>query len=134
MSLRILAASQLRPRPRPSWKSTYIAAYTPATNCPWMCQSCRISSTRRWSTPESVPAPRSKLLAVEKEKPYYITTPIFYVNAGRHFFYNHPHAISDANSGDSSPCGPSLYYGPHGHPQTMAGPTREKGNTVYGDR
>lgn len=41
---------------------------------PWTCGSCqaRSSRTRQFATQQSTP----------DQKPYYITTPIFYVNAG----------------------------------------------------
>lgn len=47
-----------------------------ATRLGWVCPSCQPRRGRqwRWNSSESLPA--------KKGKPYYITTPIFYVNAG----------------------------------------------------
>lgn len=41
---------------------------------PWICSSCRARSAPRRTAATSAKS--------EQEKPYYLTTPIFYVNAG----------------------------------------------------
>ena len=83
----------LRPRPDAQFKF------------PWVCQSCRTNSQPRASFSGS----RSSL-----EKPYYITTPIFYVNAGKMVLFRVGTVANCASR--SSSCWPSIHNGPHGHP------------------
>jgi methionyl-tRNA synthetase len=52
---------------------------------PWVCTSCRVSSTRNRFF-ATVPAPA---------KPYYITTPIFYVNAAPHVGHLYTMVLTD---------------------------------------
>ncbi len=41
----------------------------------WVCHECRARTTIRWQHSASLPS--------LTEKPYYVTSPIFYVNAGK---------------------------------------------------
>jgi hypothetical protein len=64
------------------WRSTLTRPKTTATT--WMCSSCRarnvagaiLSGPRHYSSQLSVSS------TVPSDKPFYVTTPIFYVNAG----------------------------------------------------
>ncbi|KAI2463378.1 tRNA synthetases class I (M)-domain-containing protein [Annulohypoxylon bovei var. microspora] len=55
----------------------------------WTCQSCRVSQTRRKLFSTSAP------LLETKDKPYYVTTPIFYVNASPHVGHLYSMLIAD---------------------------------------
>jgi methionyl-tRNA synthetase len=54
---------------------------------PWVCTSCRIPSPRNRSI-ATTPAPAPT-------KPYYITTPIFYVNAAPHVGHLYTMVLTD---------------------------------------
>ena len=75
MNLNTLTSSlrrSVRPRAKVLWTSD------------WVCKSCRTNSNTvhrpRFSTSKT-PFTTTK---THMDKPYYITTPIFYVNAGTH--------------------------------------------------
>ena len=61
-----------------SWATQFLAYKRPS----WKCASCKderrpaIVARRRFATSAGAPAQQSR-------KPYYVTTPIFYVNAGK---------------------------------------------------
>ncbi|KAI1452703.1 methionyl-tRNA synthetase [Annulohypoxylon moriforme] len=55
----------------------------------WTCQSCRVSQVRRKLFSTSL-APREAI-----DKPYYVTTPIFYVNASPHVGHLYSMLIAD---------------------------------------
>ncbi|KAM0433960.1 hypothetical protein ACHAPT_003904 [Fusarium lateritium] len=57
----------------------------------WVCPGCRVSqaSQHRWSSDSS------SLVDKSKEKPYYITTPIFYVNAAPHIGHLYTMVLAD---------------------------------------
>jgi hypothetical protein len=98
----------LRPRSRLSWTSD------------WVCKSCRTKNSPR------VRFASSQTSAV---KPYYITTPIFYVNAGKEM--RHMLNLAIANDGFSPPRWSSIYYGSHRYPQTMARLEWRGGNPLH---
>src|ERR1700733_1483069 len=73
---------------------------------------------------QSVPVFRRRLATgfnVDKKKPYYVTSPIFYVNAGRSFILSHGSASDD---GFSSSCRAFVHPRTDGHPEAMASPRR----------
>lgn len=65
----------VRPRAKVLWTSD------------WVCKSCRTNLAVR---------PRYSSTKTPLEKPYYITTPIFYVNAGMHHTETSGRIVSDA--------------------------------------
>ncbi|KAF5018135.1 hypothetical protein F66182_9898 [Fusarium sp. NRRL 66182] len=58
----------------------------------WICPGCRVyqAPTSRWSSSDSSPLANKPV-----EKPYYITTPIFYVNAAPHIGHLYTMVLSD---------------------------------------
>ncbi|KAI4864667.1 tRNA synthetases class I (M)-domain-containing protein [Hypoxylon rubiginosum] len=54
----------------------------------WICQSCRVQARRKLSS-------SSAALREAKDKPYYVTTPIFYVNASPHVGHLYSMLIAD---------------------------------------
>ena len=88
---------------------------------PWACSACRNGFPRRFqrgvaTTPE-VP-----------NKPYYVTTPIFYVNAGESLKQvgNYRISLTIPPNLTSSPCWPFLHHDHCRYPQTMAGSTWQR--------
>lgn len=88
---------------------------------PWTCSSCRNGVPKRFqrgvaTTPE-VP-----------KKPYYVTTPIFYVNAGESLKQVGTFSNISNNPSNliSSPCRPFLHHDHCRYPQKMAGSTRQR--------
>ena len=72
----------------------------------------------------------SPLPVTPTKKPYYVTTPIFYVNAGKIFrFFN----VAPLNM-HSSPHRSSLFTRPSRRLETMAAAQREASNSLYWDR
>lgn len=57
----------------------------------WVCQSCR--QTRQ--TPYQRPRYNSTTTSAEQEKPFYVTTPIFYVNAAPHVGHMYTMILAD---------------------------------------
>ena len=70
----------------------------------WICSSCRASLPLRPRRKFASNARTASTETTTKEKPYYITTPIFYVNAGTSSFMQLP--LLSPNDADwfSSPC------------------------------
>ncbi|KAI1104847.1 methionyl-tRNA synthetase [Jackrogersella minutella] len=60
----------------------------------WICQSCRSSQTRRKLFSSSASANTSTDATLEN-KPYYITTPIFYVNSTPHIGHLYSMVVAD---------------------------------------
>src|SRR4051794_16704596 len=58
---------------------------------------------------------------VDRKKPYYVTSPIFYVNAGRSSLPSHGSA---SDHGFSSSCRALVHPRTDGHPEAMASPPR----------
>ncbi|KAL6834993.1 tRNA synthetases class I (M) domain-containing protein [Trichoderma camerunense] len=56
----------------------------------WICSGCRtnLAAVQRWNSSQSSAGPSS-------EKPYYITTPIFYVNAAPHIGHLYTMVVTD---------------------------------------
>jgi methionyl-tRNA synthetase len=66
----------------PAWRSVY-SSFTRSS--PWVCRSCSVyNSPRRFNSTKSTP-----------EKPFYITTPIFYVNAAPHVGHLYTMVLTD---------------------------------------
>ncbi|KAI0157561.1 tRNA synthetases class I (M)-domain-containing protein [Xylariaceae sp. FL1272] len=61
---------------------------TPVARNGWVCQSCRSRQAGRMRF-------SSNLVAQDKQKPYYVTTPIFYVNASPHVGHLYSMLIAD---------------------------------------
>jgi hypothetical protein len=92
---------------------------------PWTCSTCRVGSAR--------PLPLRRGVATTPstntpKKPYYVTTPIFYVNAGifpqicnQNYFRN---SEPDTAFSTSTPCRSSLHHGHGRYLEAMAGPPR----------
>ncbi|KAF4977678.1 hypothetical protein FZEAL_5818, partial [Fusarium zealandicum] len=59
----------------------------------WGCSGCRVYTAPkcRWSSSDSSSTPADKT----KEKPYYVTTPIFYVNAAPHIGHLYTMILAD---------------------------------------
>ena len=55
-----------------------LAARSVRLNGQWVCHDCRARTRVRWQHSAS-----------NTQKPYYITTPIYYVNAGDYAFDDH---------------------------------------------
>jgi hypothetical protein len=87
----------------------------------WICESCCVKNSH-YSRFSSSSSPASA------KKPYYITTPIFYVNAGRSW---KPSVLRSFLTCYSSPRWSFVYNCPHGHSQAMAGLKWRKGNTLH---
>ncbi|CAG8957940.1 hypothetical protein HYFRA_00000282 [Hymenoscyphus fraxineus] len=62
---------------------------------PWVCPSCKISSSSRWASASTPPAPAPSSSKPAIEKPYYVTTPIFYVNAAPHVGHLYSMVLAD---------------------------------------
>lgn len=66
----------------PALRSAYSSF---SRSSPWICRLCSVySSPRRFNSTKSTP-----------EKPYYITTPIFYVNAAPHVGHLYTMVLTD---------------------------------------
>ena len=92
----------------------------------WVCQECFLQRNIRWqSSAQSKPA--------LKEKPYYVTSPIFYVNAGTASLIQERHATS-TNIYISTSRWSSLHTRLDGHPEEMACFVRQKSYTRHRDR
>jgi hypothetical protein len=91
---------------------------------PWKCSACRHGL--------SVPLRRGFATTPGKfKKPYYVTTPIFYVNAGEF------RPVSECGcvfltiaSSTSPPCRPPVHDGHRRYLEAMAGLTRKQGRTT----
>ncbi|KAI1376495.1 methionyl-tRNA synthetase [Hypoxylon crocopeplum] len=59
----------------------------------WICRSCRVNQTRRKLSTSSTST--NTALRETKDKPYYVTTPIFYVNAAPHVGHLYSMLIAD---------------------------------------
>lgn len=110
---------------RSAFRSLSRASQLITARRPWTCSACRNGVPRRFkrgvaTTPE-VP-----------KKPYYVTTPIFYVNAGEslkqvgsyRIFLKIPPNMT------SPPCRPFLHHDHCRYSQTMAGSTRQRCSTI----
>ena len=93
----------------------------------WLCWSCRSKLQSRKSSTSTKASP---------DKPYYITTPIFYVNAGRHWSpsYHDMSLTIWLTVAYSPPCRPPLYNGPDGHSEAMANTKGQESYFEHGDR
>lgn len=100
---------------------------TRAYSRPWICRPCRRAGT--------LPSARRGIATTarqdENRKPYYVTTPIFYVNAGK--FHNpgvQGNFFTESNSLlflRSTACRPSLHDDSRRYIEKMANPPRKLG-------
>lgn len=111
-----------------SWAAQFLAYRRPS----WKCASCRnarpaaIVQPRRFATAASPP---------ESKKPYYVTTPIFYVNAGGCTSFSASGTVwivSGANvyRSTSSPYWPFIHHGRRRCLEEMAGTSWGKGGSI----
>lgn len=91
---------------------------------PWICTSCYARSFPNRSFASQSPP---------DHKPYYITTPIFYVNAGSHASLPYPPHARRLTLPNSAPCRPPVHARARRHSQTMAGAQGREGHYVHGD-
>lgn len=116
------SANQTMTTPRSAFRSLSRASQLINARRPWTCSACRSGIPRRFhrglaTTPE---APK---------KPFYVTTPIFYVNAGE--FLKTAYKLNGvflkiSSYMSSPPCRTFLHHGHRRYPQTMAGSTRQR--------
>ncbi|KAL6830995.1 tRNA synthetases class I (M) domain-containing protein [Trichoderma sp. SZMC 28015] len=77
----------LRPRAISGLRRAQPRLYSPSG---WICSGCRtnFAAVQRWNSSQSSAGPSN-------EKPYYITTPIFYVNAAPHIGHLYTMVVTD---------------------------------------
>ena len=93
----------------------------------WTCTSCRLKRIKQvqWRTYVSVSP--SKL-----EKPYYVTSPIFYVNAG--MTNRQIVSLSRSLIKNSAPCRPSLHIDINRRFEKIPDSQGEEGDPMHWDR
>ncbi|KAK4171959.1 mitochondrial putative methionyl-tRNA synthetase [Triangularia setosa] len=91
--MEFLKAASLRRLPASKWQFS-----SSLTRGSWICNSCLASSSpalpRRFTT-SLLRLSATTSAAVETKKPYYVTTPIFYVNAAPHIGHMYSMTLAD---------------------------------------
>lgn len=98
---------------------------------PWTCSTCRVGSARPLPLRRGVATtPTTNTNTNTPKKPYYVTTPIFYVNAGTVSEINNQSHSKKAESNTvfstSTACRPSIHHGRGRYLEAMAGPPRRQ--------
>ncbi|KAK0739249.1 tRNA synthetases class I (M)-domain-containing protein [Apiosordaria backusii] len=84
--MEFLKAASLRRLPTSRWQLS-----SAISRSSWVCSSCLAASPRQFTTS----LPRLSAAAPTPQKPYYVTTPIFYVNAAPHIGHMYSMTLAD---------------------------------------
>ncbi|KAK4203738.1 mitochondrial putative methionyl-tRNA synthetase [Triangularia verruculosa] len=90
--MEFLKAASLRRLPTSKWQSLSSSSSTTTTRLSWTCSSSPLPR-RRFTT--SLPRLSTVTTKTETSKPYYVTTPIFYVNAAPHIGHMYSMTLAD---------------------------------------